>query len=133
MPYTLVDHTADIGIRVTGADMKDLFLEAARALITEIGAETASAEKTSIIEVKGYDYEDLLVVFLNELLYEIQTGNFRISGLDITDLSETDIRAAVKGASCNNTLTLNIKAVTYHKLEIARHPEGYDTTIIFDV
>ena len=133
MPYTLIDHTADIGIRITGSDIKDLFLEAAMALVAEMGAEASSIEKTSIIEVAGYDYEDLLVVFLNELLYEIQTGNFRVSGLDITSLFENNVRAIVKGTLGNTPLKANIKAVTYHNLAIIKLAKGYETTIIFDV
>jgi SHS2 domain-containing protein len=133
LPYTVIDHTADIGIRITGADIKDLFHEAARALVAEIGADIPSAEKTAIIEVKGYDFEDLLVVFLNELLYEIQTRNFRVSGLDITSLSETNIRAIVKGKFISLPLKENIKAVTYHNLSIIKRDKGYETTIIFDV
>ena len=133
MPYIVIDHTADIGIRITGADIKDLFREAALALVTEIGANAFSAEKTAIIDVNGYDYEDLLVVFLNELLYEIQTRNFRVSGLDITNLSETNIRAIAKGTPGNTPLKANIKAVTYHNLTIIKLAKGYETTIIFDV
>ena len=133
MPYSLVDHTADIGIRITGADIKDLFCEAAMALVAEIGADTPSAEKIAIIDVNGYDYEDLLVVFLNELLYEIQTRNFRVSGLDITSLFENNIRAIVKGTLSNTPLKANIKAVTYHNLAIIKLAKGYETIIIFDV
>ena len=133
MPYTVIDHTADISIRITGADIKDLFREAAMALVKEIGADTFSVEKTAIIEVTGYDYEDLLVVFLNELLYEIQTRNFRVSELDITSLFENNIRAILTGTLGNKPLKMNIKAVTYHNLAIIKLAKGYETTIIFDV
>ena len=36
MPYELIDHTADIGIRATGRDIKDLFETAARAMYEQI-------------------------------------------------------------------------------------------------
>ena len=133
MPYTVIDHTADISIRITGADIKDLFREAAMALVKEIGADTFSVEKAAIIEVTGYDNEDLLVVFLNELLYEIQTRNFRVSELDITSLFENNIRAILTGTLGNKPLKMNIKAVTYHNLAIIKLAKGYETTIIFDV
>jgi SHS2 domain-containing protein len=133
MPYTVIDHTADIGIRTTGADLKDLFLEAALAMVAEIGADTTSVEKNIIIDFIGYDYEDLLVVFLNGLLYEIQTRNFRVSDLNITSLNETNIRAVVKGTVGNAPLKKNIKAATYHNLVIIKLVNGYETTIIFDV
>ena len=133
MPYTVIDHTADIGLKITGMDMKDLFLEAAKALVIEIGAETVSSEKTITIDVEGYDYEDLLVLFLNELLFETQTRNFRVSGFDIISLIKTNIRVSVKGTHSSEPLKVNIKAATYHNLDIVRKPGAYETTIIFDV
>jgi len=133
MPYTVIDHTADIGIRITGVDIKNLFLEAGRAMVAEIGADTTSVEKNIIIDFIGYDYEDLLVVFLNGLLYEIQTRNFRVSGLNITSLNETNIRAVVKGTVSSAPLKKNIKAATYHNLAIIKLVNEYETTIIFDV
>jgi SHS2 domain-containing protein len=133
MPYTVIDHTADIGLKITGMDMKDLFLEAARAIVIEIGASAASSEKTLTIDVDGYDYEDLLVLFLNELLFEIQTRNFRVSGFDIISLLKTNIRVSVKGTHSSKPLKNNIKAATYHNLDIIRKRSGYETTIIFDV
>jgi SHS2 domain-containing protein len=133
MPYTVIDHTADIGLKITGSSMQDLFLEAARALVIEIGADSASSEKTVMIAANGYDYEDLLVIFLNELLFEIQTRDFRVSGFDMIRLLKTSIRVTVKGIYGGKPLKNNIKAATYHNLSIARKPDIYETTIIFDV
>jgi SHS2 domain-containing protein len=133
MPYTVIDHTADIGLKITGADMKDLFLEAARALVIEIGADSASSEKTVMIDANGYDYEDLLVIFLNELLYEIQTRDFRISDFNMISLLKTNIRVRVEGTYGGTPLKTNIKAATYHNLAIDMKSGKYETTIIFDV
>ncbi|HEY9160163.1 MAG TPA: archease [Desulfomonilia bacterium] len=133
MPYSVIDHTADIGLKITGTNMPDLFLEAARALVIEIGADTALSEKTVRINVDGYDYEDLLVLFLNALIFEIQTRDFRVSGFEITSLSKTGIRVSVRGAHGGKPLKENIKAATYHNLNIIKNPDVYETTIIFDV
>ncbi len=133
MPYTVIDHTADIGLRITGSSMSDLFLEAARALVIESGAEAASSEKTVMIDVNGYDYEDLLVLFLNELLFEIQTRDFRVSGFNMISFLKSNIRVTVKGTYSAKPLKNNIKAATYHNLDIVRKRSGYETSIIFDV
>lgn len=133
MPYTVIDHTADIGLKITGASISDLFLEAARALVIEIGADSTSSEKTITIDANGYDYEDLLVLFLNELLFEIQTRDFRVSELDMVSFSKTNIRVSVNGTLGSKPLKVNIKAATYHNLDIIRKHSGYETTIIFDV
>lgn len=133
MPYTTIDHTADIGIRVTAPDLKGLFVESAMALISELGAATRSDERAFAIEVDGYDHEDLLIVFLNALLYEIQTNNLRISRLDVENLSETEIKANITGRIINTKLSRNIKAATYHNLSITKSDCGYSTAVILDV
>lgn len=133
MPYTIIDHTADIGIRVTAPDIEGLFVESAMALVNELGATTCSVEMTFTIEVIGYDQEDLLVVFLNAMLYEIQTNDLRVSRLDIGYLSETGIKASAVGKTINTRLKKNIKAATYHNLSITKSDSGCSTNIILDV
>jgi len=68
--YTLIDHTADIGIDVVGATLRELFTNAAFALfdiITDLSKVECTAEYN--IKISGIDREQLLVNWLTELLY----------------------------------------------------------------
>ena len=69
--YTLFDHTADLGIKIRGSDLKNLFEEAGRALM-ELMIRGELFEKTSskTISVSGGDLADLMVRWLGEILYQ---------------------------------------------------------------
>ena len=68
--YKLIDHTADLGIHVSGSDEKELFSNAAMAMfdvITEIEILEGSREHN--IYVTGEDWPDLMVNWLREFKY----------------------------------------------------------------
>jgi SHS2 domain-containing protein len=70
MGYDLFDHTGDVGVRVWADDLKGLFCEAAKALfdiITDLEQVEMNLER--IVAVEGMGREELLVAWLNELLY----------------------------------------------------------------
>jgi SHS2 domain-containing protein len=68
--YKLIDHTADFGIHVYGADPEELFANAAEALfdvITEV--EGLKDNDSCNITVSGNDWSDLMINWLREVLY----------------------------------------------------------------
>ena len=68
--YELIDHTADCGIRIFGADAADLFRNGALALtdmITDVRRVKSTHE--CHVRVAGNDWQDLMVNWLGELLY----------------------------------------------------------------
>lgn len=60
--YELMDHTADFGIHVFGDNAKDLFQNAAMALIDQL-VETVDllAREERRIAIQGNDWPDLMV------------------------------------------------------------------------
>lgn len=137
IPYTLLDHTADLRIRVTGTDPADLFKNAGLALfdlIVDVGPGAPAA--TIDIAVDGADPADLLVNYLRELLY-LWTGRAKVVMLiDIVDLSATAVRARVTATDYRperHTVTHEIKAVTYHQIEVTEGPAGWQAAVIFDI
>ena len=135
--YEQFPHTADIGIRVFSKDLKELFENAAFAmfdLIADLEGIKTSIEE--VIEAAGETQEELLVAWLDELLYRFCTKEIIYSKFEITELSETKLKAKVFGrpVSANrNRLKIEIKAVTYSDLKIKKTDKGYQAEIIFDV
>ncbi|MFA5143620.1 MAG: archease [Candidatus Omnitrophota bacterium] len=135
--YEQFPHTADIGIRVYGRDLRELFENAAYGMFDVIadleGIKTAGAEK---VEAMGQTAEELLVAWLDELLYRFCTKDIIYSKFEITELSETRLKAKVRGrpaAANRNRLRMEIKAITYAGLKIVKTDSGYQVEIIFDV
>lgn len=120
--YEIIPHTADIGIRVYGKDLKELFKNAAYGMfdiIADLDGLTSSI--TQSIEVKAPNKEELLVVWLDELLYNFYTKQIIFFDFKISELDDKHISAEALGRNVGenrNRLKTEIKAVTYHELKI---------------
>jgi len=133
LAYHFIDHTADIGIHVISKDVRGLFEEAARALIDIMGAKCPDKDlKHQTIIIEGIDRIDTLVRWLQEILYLIEVKNLRVFSLRVALIHETGMEAVVSGIYSPTKLKEEIKAVTYHNLEIQEVDNHVETTIIFD-
>lgn len=135
--YEQFPHTADIGLRIYGADLKELFENAAYGMFDLVadleGLKPTTSEK---VEAAGQNYEELLVAFLDELLYNFYTKSVIYSKFKIVELSVNKVRAEVSGrpiGANRNRLKIEVKAVTYSDLKIRKTDEGFVVEIIFDV
>ena len=135
--YEQFPHTADIGVRVFGRDIKELFENAAFAMFDVI-ADLDGIKKTAEegLELVASDYEELLVLFLDELLYRFYTKSIIFSDFKITELKEFGLKARLYGRPARfnkNRLKTEIKSVSYSGLKIQKIEEGFKVEIIFDV
>ncbi len=132
MPYELIDHTADMGIRVSAPSMEGLFEEAAYALADILGGRDGEGLQEVMVESQGIDRVDLLVRWLQEILYLIEVKGFRLRAATIQGLTETLALGVLQGAYTAEPLTTEIKAVTYHNLDITYIDNVFAVTIILD-
>jgi len=137
MKYRLIDHTADFGIHVFGTDLKDLFTNAAFAMFDQITiVKDLQPEKGLKIHVTGSDWPDLMVNWLRELLYLWTGKELLVKHIDIQTLSEYNLTATLRIDSYNSDhheITNDIKAVTYHQIQVNQVAKGWESRIIFDV
>lgn len=132
MSYVIIDHTADLGITVMAPDLPTLFFEAAQALTEIMGARTRRSEREIRLTAEGYDPEDLLVRWLEEIRYQIESQDISIARMTIDTLSAQRLEARIHVSRRAAPLKTCIKAVTYHALEIREVDNRLQTTIIFD-
>ena len=138
--YKFFDHTADIGVEVSGRTRKELFVNTAQALfdiMIESKTGEASAKQLKKITVEGTDVSDLLINFLRELLYLFNGEKFITDRCEIIQFSNKALEARLTGESFNNKnhlIKTEIKAVTYSGLSVERvKAGGWKARIIFDV
>ncbi len=136
--YEPIDHTADIGIRVYGLSLKELFENAAQAAFDVIAKplKTASPHdaQTFKIQLKASNVEELLIRWLGELLSLSDWKRIIFTKFDIRNFSETQMDGAVQGFPREYFgILTEIKAVTYHELKIKKEKNRYAVQIIFDV
>jgi SHS2 domain-containing protein len=134
--FEILDHTADVGIIAYGADLKQAFANAARALFSLI-TELDDVEEVlhQDIKLNASDVESLLVAWLNELVYRFDTEGILFKRFDITQLEDTHLEARVYGEKADRSrhnLKTGVKGATYHMLEIDK-ADGYRVQVIFDI
>jgi len=137
MPYTLIDHTADIGICITGDTLTDLFVEAATAMFDQL-TDTArlSGAHRKQIEITGIDRPDLLVNFLRELLSFWTIDACLVKNVRIHYINDEHLTADIRFDEYTpetHEILKDIKAVTYHGISVDETDAGWGATIIFDV
>src|SRR3989338_3381766 len=135
--YEQFPHTADIGVRVFGRDLKELFENAAFAMFDLIAdLEGLKSPITEEFSLNAENHEELLVAWLDELLYNFYTKQIIFSEFKVEELTETRIKAKAFGrpvGANRNRLKTEIKAATYHNLKIEKSESGCVVEIIFDV
>ena len=137
MPYTLIDHTADLGIRVRATGLPELFEEAAAAMFDLItGGSRAAVAAVQEMKVGGRDRPDLMVNWLRELLYLWNGDQLLVARTCIDAISGHDLSARVWTEvfdPVRHELHHEIKAVTYHDIAVRQGGEGWEAVVIFDV
>ena len=135
--YELIEHTADIGVRVRGTDLKFLFRNAAAAMFDIIVGgqrKTGGAKKEITVRQQGQNREELFINWLNELLSLSSAKGVIFSGFKIKKLDETSLEADVTGADIAGYKGITeIKAATYHGLKLEELKSGWQVEVIFDV
>ncbi|MBW1979762.1 MAG: archease [Deltaproteobacteria bacterium] len=134
--FEFFDHTADVGIRVRAATLGGIFELAARAMteiITEVQLISPRVQRTfNLIEE---DLEILLVNWLQQLLYVFDTEGL-IFGKFQAEVEEAALRATAWGEQFSadvHVVKTEIKAVTYHQLEVVQVKDGWQAQVIFDL
>ena len=138
--YELIEHTADIGIRVKAKNLKELFKNTALSIF-EIMAEKKSSIDGDKLEVekitinqKAQDLEELFINWLNELLSLSSAKGLIFSDFKIKKLDKNNLEAEAKGIDIKNyKVNTEIKAATYHELKIEDKGDFWQAEVIFDV
>lgn len=134
--FEIVNHTADVGIIAYGADTKQAFANAARALFSLITELNDVAEVLyRDIELIAPDEESLLVEWLNELIYLFDVENIIFKRFDIIKLNHTQLKARSYGEKVNSLkhkLKTGVKAATYHMLKVDKS-DGCKVQVLFDI
>ncbi len=135
--FRLLDHTADLGILVYGRNLEELFGNAGEAffdIITDLRRVREDTER--IIRVESSSLEDLMVNWLGELLYLYDVDGLLFKSFSIDELRGGTMKARARGEAFQeerHVIKTEIKAVTYHQLQVKEERGGWMARITFDV
>ena len=132
MSYEIIDHIADVRLRVSAPSLEALFVDAMRGMFAVMRAHPGDTRiERSVAVHEAADTTSLLVDFLNEVLHRAHVAHEMFDDAHFTRLDATSCEATLTGAS--STFEEDVKAVTYHEAEVRKVGEEWTTMIVFDI
>ena len=137
--YEILPHPADAKFRAYGRTLAEAFANAALATASLMWDWTKVQPRLSVpVRVSGKDREQLLVKFLNELLYLFDTRGFLIAAAEDVRLGRQDggwtLEAVLRGdgLSAGHEIYGFAKAATYNEMEI-EEGDGFAIQVVVDM
>lgn len=133
--YQILPHIADLRLKIYGCTEEELFQNAATALAHILISDKLKrrAKGYERIVIQGNSMSELLVNFLNEVLTQSQIDKKVYERVKILKFSPTGLEAHIFGISVDR-FNKDVKAVTYHGVDIKRNKRGiFETIILLDV
>lgn len=130
--YEEIEHTADLAIKVWGEDFFSLLRQAAIGLYDLMDCEiNPDTQVKGQFHVAAGESETILVDFLGELLYLSENQGRAFKAFEFNE-NEHGLWIQVSGYEISS-IGRQIKAVTFHDLDIHTTESGLEATITFDV
>jgi SHS2 domain-containing protein len=139
--FNFIDHTADIAVEVKADTIEELFTASAFAWQESvIEKDMINLPDKHEIIIEELSYEELLVRFLDELNFLFLTRKWimrEINKIELKkDIDKIKLRVFVTGENFDekrHQFKVEIKAVTFHQMEIKKIENMFTTRIIFDI
>ncbi|MCH7928397.1 MAG: archease [Candidatus Dadabacteria bacterium] len=138
--YELIDHTADLSIKVYGKDLEELLKNSSAAMMDVIcDLNTIELKNQYSVSSSGNSEEELLVNLLQELLYlhEVKKLLFCKFEFKINDnIKNREVEGNVWGEEIDfsrHDLLNDIKGVTYSDLKVEHKNGKLSAKITFDI
>ena len=135
--WEFFEHTADVGLRARGGNLRELFENAGNGLIDLMfGQDAVSACRSCLISADGDDAEQLLVAWLEEILFAFEADRFAPARVEVHDVADGRALGCLWGEEFDgerHQVGKAVKAVTYHNLAIRQKGDAYEVDVILDV
>lgn len=135
--YELFEHTADLGVRVSADTLPALLAPATAGLYATIGTlQSGQAGEPWDLELRDDDPALLLHDYLSEVLHLFERSQRMIVGLDAAVFEPPHLRVRARTAAVDweaSSLDREVKAVTYHELQVHETDPGWSATFIVDI
>jgi len=130
--------TADVAFAAYGRSLNKVFVNAALAMF-EVMVNTKQIKPAieKKVEVRGHDLKSLLFNWLSELIFLSGSENMVFSKFKVKiDEEALALNAACAGEEMNpdkHELRTEVKAATYHKMEIKKSDGVWRAQVILDI
>lgn len=133
--HAFEEHTGELRMSLSAPTLEELFAEAARALAEATLGDRplpVGEGEPERVAVEGRDREALLVAFLDELVFRMETSGRVYPEVQVERVGARAMTATIRGAPVADLRPL-VKAATYHDLSIRGGNDGFSCTVVLDV
>ena len=131
--YEILEHKADLKIRVFGKTKEELFENAMTGMFEGAGYQGEGKEIKKEIKISSLDLSSLLVDFLSEVSYLSEVNRQVYHQIQFKKFLDKEIKGILLGKKLKR-IGVVIKGVTYHDLDVRQIEDGsWETTILFDI
>ncbi len=135
--YRLLPHTADMGIKSWAQEQPELFTATADGLRDILfGSCPIASEEQVHVTLEASDDAELLVSWLNEILFVLETKGLAPAQFEIETLTAGHLEARIHGEQYDpdrHPLQHQVKAVTYHQLFLEQRAGGWAAQVYVDL
>jgi SHS2 domain-containing protein len=133
-----LEHTADTGIEARARSLEGCFARAAAGMFGCFTAPAGSSPAMSSVDldVSADGYEELMVAWLEELLYQSEVKGLALHDFTVENVSKSRVRGSARGPAFGTgarAVGSGVKAVTRHGLQVLRVGGYWQARVIFDV
>ena len=133
-----LEHTADAAIEVRSRSLEGCFARAAAGMFACFTAPaTKTAARQSVeVDVSADGPEELMVAWLEELLYQSEVKGLALHEFAVVQVSSSRVKGSARGPKFGRgavAVGSGVKAVTRHGLEVRRIGAYWQARVIFDV
>ena len=137
--YIFLDHTADAKFRASGRSLEEAFDNSARAMVSLMWEAEGIQPRLAIpVRVQGMDIKQLLLNYLEEILYLLEVRFFLLSSIEGTritpDESGYSLESLFRGDTNGEGYRIygEVKAVTYDEMEVSQ-AEDWTVQVVVDL
>ncbi len=150
-PYEFLPHPADVGFLARGKTLEKVF-EAAALALCDYGWELARVRARKKLDIRAHaaTLEDLMFIWLSEILYETDAAHWVFKEFEVERVAQPgagngkkpdlgllwEIQGVARGEKFTkkrHRARTYIKAVTYHQLAVKQDRAGWSATVYLDV
>ncbi|RKY79705.1 hypothetical protein DRQ00_03165 [candidate division KSB1 bacterium] len=135
--FEYLEHTGDIGLKIYGTTLPELFANAAEgftSIITEVEKIEPKFRNQIVVEANGL--EELMIRWLNQINYLFEVEGKLFTKWEVCSLNKNRLSALGEGEDFDaqkHPILHEVKAATYHQLKLEKRKDGWFAQVIFDL
>jgi SHS2 domain-containing protein len=139
--YRFLEHVTDAFVEAWGETLEEAFAQAGLALFdTMLDVKSVQTKTKAEVQTNGHDEKELLYNYLEELLLLFEVKQLALGSFAVSSITSTQAEIRLKGKvtgepydRAKHNGKVEVKGITYHLMEIEKHPGKVTVRFLLDL